>query len=65
MHEPIRQHLRAIAARRDEGRLLGGMFRDDQTQPAAREWVRRWTPERAGAELPDCSCDAGRCAVCN
>lgn len=65
MHEPIRQHLNAIAARRDVGRLLGAASGDDHTQPFAREWVRRWGPVRLGTELPCCSCDAGRCTVCN
>ncbi len=62
---PIRQHLDAIAARRDVRRLLGGRFRDDKTHPVAREWVRRWGPDRLGAEIPGCSCHAGRCALCN
>ncbi|HEX6391438.1 MAG TPA: hypothetical protein VFZ89_18385 [Solirubrobacteraceae bacterium] len=65
MHEPIRQHLAAIATRRDVDRLLGAASADDHTQPYALEWVRRWGPIRAGASLPDCSCDAGRCVVCN
>jgi hypothetical protein len=64
-HEPIRQHLHAIAAQRDLGRLLGAASGDDHTQPAAREWVRRWGPARLGATLPGCSCAAGRCTVCN
>lgn len=65
MHEPIRTHLDAIAARRDVARLLGTVSREDHTKPAAREWVRRWGPARLGATLPDCSCAAGRCPVCN
>ncbi|MEA2457493.1 MAG: hypothetical protein QOC95_465 [Thermoleophilaceae bacterium] len=38
----------------------------DRTLPAAAEWLRRWGPgnvERSYFE--DCSCAAGRCAVCN
>jgi hypothetical protein len=38
---------------------------EDRTEPAAREWVRRW---RQGVLPPlrsTCSCPAGRCAVCN
>jgi len=65
MHEPIRQHLEAIATRRDVGRLLGAASPADHTQPFAREWVRRWGPVRTGAALPDCSCDDGHCGVCN
>jgi hypothetical protein len=65
MYEPIRQHLTAIATRRDVSRLLDAASGDDHTQPVAREWVRRWGPVRAGTSLPDCSCDAGRCTVCN
>jgi hypothetical protein len=65
MYEPIRQHLAAIATRRDVERLLGAVSGDDRTQPAAREWVRRWGPVRPGTSLPGCSCHAGRCSVCN
>ena len=65
MNEPIKQHLDAIASRRDVTLLLGAMPGDERTVPAAREWVRRWGPARHNAALPDCSCDAGRCSVCN
>lgn len=65
MHEPIRQHLEAIAARRDVARLLGTVSGEERTEPVAREWVRRWGPGHLGAALPDCSCAAGRCVVCN
>jgi hypothetical protein len=37
----------------------------DRTEPAAREWVRRWGPARMAPAGPSCSCAAGRCAVCN
>lgn len=65
MHEPIRAHLEAIAARRDVERLLRAVPVRERTEPVAREWVRRWGPGRLGAELPGCSCAAGRCVVCN
>jgi hypothetical protein len=39
---------------------------DDRHDPAAVEWVRRWAPARAQQRyIDDCSCAAGRCAVCN
>ena len=37
----------------------------DHSQPAALEWVRRWHPARFAPDALRCSCDAGRCAVCN
>jgi hypothetical protein len=37
----------------------------DRTQPAALGWVKRWRPARAAATLPACSCEHGRCALCN
>lgn len=37
----------------------------DRTDPAARRWVERWRPARAGAALRMCSCAQGPCAVCN
>ena len=74
MHEPIRHHIEAIAARStpDDVRLThqlhvgcwpgGGA---DHIEPAALEWVRRWAPTTdAGARLV-CLCDSGRCGICN
>jgi hypothetical protein len=38
----------------------------DRLEPGALEWVRRWGPGVVEPPaLGDCSCDAGRCAVCN
>ena len=37
----------------------------DRSVPMAVEWVRRWGPSRSFAETLECSCVAGRCAVCN
>jgi|1185.fasta_scaffold200403_2 hypothetical protein len=37
----------------------------DRSVPPAAEWVRRWGPNRQVALPLDCSCSAGRCAVCN
>lgn len=65
MHEPIRDHVDAIDRARDLSRLLGAAPSADGTHPSAREWVRRWSPERAAAVLPVCACAAGPCAVCN
>lgn len=38
----------------------------DRVVPLAVEWVRRWGPARSFATTDlDCTCVAGRCAVCN
>ena len=37
----------------------------DATQPAARDWVRRWGPSRMSAQPPECGCSAGNCGWCN
>ena len=38
----------------------------DSRVPMAVEWVKRWGPARSGASAAlDCTCVAGRCAVCN
>jgi hypothetical protein len=38
----------------------------DRSSPAAAEWVRRWDPDGTGPSYSaNCSCSAGRCAVCN
>jgi hypothetical protein len=37
----------------------------DRHEPAAVAWVREWGPVRAALGPLECSCDAGRCAVCN
>jgi hypothetical protein len=70
----LRTHLRAA-----DGRIPGGPHSltarviawcwpggpDDRSDRVALEWVRRWRPEKSGARLPLCSCETGRCAVCN
>lgn len=38
---------------------------EDRTEPVALEWLRRWSPQRAGISAPFCSCRDGYCAVCN
>ena len=38
---------------------------EDRTEPAAREWVRRWGPGVPPPLRLTCSCPGGRCAVCN
>jgi hypothetical protein len=70
----IAAHVAAISARTDveTGRITHALTRRcwpggvaDRRDPAAVEWVRRWAPATVnGAEL-NCSCAAGRCAVCN
>lgn len=37
----------------------------DSTQPAAREWVRRWRPACVAAPAAECGCAAGACDWCN
>jgi hypothetical protein len=37
----------------------------DATQPAARDWIRRWGPARITADPPECGCAAGTCGWCN
>ena len=38
---------------------------EDRTDPAVREWVRRWGPGGLPPLRFTCSCPGGRCAVCN
>lgn len=72
MHEDfIRREFAAIVAdaRRHRGaeRLLSGCWPGggDRTEPVALNWLRRWRPARSATPLPQCSCRAGHCAVCN
>ena len=37
----------------------------DRTEPAAREWLRRWAPKSLPLHPPVCTCPAGRCGACN
>lgn len=37
---------------------------DDRTDALAREWLRRSGPT-VPAPAPGCTCDSGRCSVCN
>jgi hypothetical protein len=37
----------------------------DRSEPGAIAWVREWGPVRAALGPLECSCAAGRCAVCN
>lgn len=55
-----------------ESEALAGRLRarcwpesSDGLVPVAVEWVRRWGPSRSFASSLECSCTAGRCAVCN
>jgi hypothetical protein len=38
---------------------------DDRTERLALDALRRWHPMQLVAELPECSCDAGHCVLCN
>jgi len=51
-----------LAARLWESCWPGG---EDRTEPAAREWVRRWGPGGLPPLRLTCSCPGGRCTVCN
>jgi hypothetical protein len=37
----------------------------DRREPAAAEWLRRWSPRPGLVPSRACSCAAGRCGVCN
>ena len=63
--DELGHHVQAIAARTHEERVLRGAAAADRSEPAAREWVRRWRPQPAAVALPACSCALGRCASCN
>jgi hypothetical protein len=72
--DPIHDHIRAVRSRPtlESRRLAAGLMRrcwpggnGDRTEPAAREWVRLWGPTHAMTPPPVCSCETGRCRVCN
>ena len=63
--DELSDHLQAIAARRHDAHLMRAAGATDRSEPAALDWVRRWGPAPLGTALPDCSCAAGRCTVCN
>jgi hypothetical protein len=37
----------------------------DRREPAALDWVRRWSPRPGLVPVRACTCAAGRCGVCN
>jgi hypothetical protein len=37
----------------------------DRADPVAIQWLRRWRPLTSHAVLPVCSCQIGRCSLCN
>lgn len=70
----LEEHIESIARRPDHlsDRLAtvllhrawpGGSA--DRMEPDALEWVRRGGAIGAAPAAPACSCDTGRCAVCN
>jgi hypothetical protein len=70
----IEGHIESISNRAelDTERLVSAMLRrcwpggaGDRSVPAALEWVRRWGPRRVGPVTHACSCEVGRCHVCN
>lgn len=73
-HHEIQAHIRAAATAEPEDawRLAARMVRqcwpggaDDHVDRAALDWLRYWRPERSGLQLPECSCPAGHCLLCN
>jgi hypothetical protein len=80
MHEDHPLHARAVAhisaaSRRTPadherlGRVLRGWCwpggTADSTEPVARGWVRRWGPACLDTVAVECTCELGRCTVCN
>lgn len=69
----IREHIATVTARdeADTQTLIRRFERacwpggGDRTEPSARRWLERWRPARAAGPVPSCSCELGRCAVCN
>jgi hypothetical protein len=37
----------------------------DRVERAALDWVARWRPRSAGTRLTPCTCQSGRCRLCN
>jgi hypothetical protein len=37
----------------------------DRTTRVARDWVKRWGPRGVLPPAPGCSCESGRCVLCN
>ena len=73
-HEQLRDHLQAISNQYlagDDGlmRLISGACwppgGHDRSDPVASQWVRRWRPGTSHAVFPVCSCQIGRCSLCN
>jgi hypothetical protein len=72
-NEPIHEHIAALDTRTpaETNRLMSSILGScwpggaDRTEPGALDWVRRWRPDRIGAELLACSCARGHCALCN
>ncbi len=37
----------------------------DRSEPAATEWLPLWDSDAFDDPVPVCSCDSGRCGLCN
>ena len=67
----VTRALKAISERTEaQGEILAATLAarctaSDRHDPAALEWLRRWTPKPAHLITPACTCAAGRCGVCN
>jgi hypothetical protein len=71
---PIKAHIESVSTRAesDTERLMAALLGccwpggvADRREPGALEWVRRWGPRRAGLVAIACSCNVGRCQLCN
>jgi len=62
-YDELRHHL-SLAARAPRADALTPAAADRFSRVAAR-WLASWRPEKMGVALPACTCQTGRCAVCN
>lgn len=74
VHEPIRDHIRAIDGRSAQDaallawRLHGGCWPEggaDQAPPPADDFTRRWSPRPVAMPVFVCLCADGPCPICN
>jgi hypothetical protein len=72
--EELLHHIESVGplGRADSRRLASLMLSacwpggpEDRTERVALDWLRHWHPEPLAAELPACSCETGRCVLCN
>jgi hypothetical protein len=49
----------------DARRVARSLANSDRSHPAALAWLRLWRPRVPAPILTACSCETGRCPVCN